>query len=191
MTEQEVIAIAAQHIPEHAPAAHKVAAVESLRQQLADTGSFILTDYRGLTVGEKQALTRQVVEAGAKYTVVKNRLFKLALGDRADEFAAALTGPTAILFFEGDPVTPTKALYSFMKEREKVVVKAGLIDGDYYAPEAIEALSKLPGREELLGQVVAAIGSPLSGLVYTLQGVFSSLVWTLKAVADERQTAAA
>ena len=165
--------------------------MERLRQDIAGAQSLVLTDYRGLTVAEKQDLTRRMREAGARYSVVKNSLFKLALGERGEQLAEQLIGPTAILYLGDDPITATKALYAFIQETNKVSVKGAIIEGETYDADQVEELSKLPGRDELLGQVVAAVGSPLTGLVFTLQGVLNNVVWTLKALAEHKQEAEA
>ena len=165
--------------------------MERLRQDIAGAQSLVLTDYRGLSVAEKQDLTRRMREAGARYSVVKNSLFKLALGERGEQLAEQLIGPTAILYLGDDPISPTKALYAFIQETDKVSVKGAIIEGETYDADQVEALSKLPGRDELLGQVVAAVGSPLTGLVFTLQGVLNNVVWTLKALAEHKQEAEA
>lgn len=165
--------------------------MERLRQDIAGAQSLVLTDYRGLSVAEKQDLTRRMREAGARYSVVKNSLFKLALGERGEQLAEQLIGPTAILYLGDDPISPTKALYAFIQETNKVSVKGAIIEGETYDADQVEELSKLPGRDELLGQVVAAVGSPLTGLVFTLQGVLNNVVWTLKALAEHKQEAEA
>jgi len=179
------------HIPDRPPAAHKLAQVAALRERLAQHKSFLLTDYRGLSVGEKQRLTRQLRETGAGYSVVKNRLLKLALGEDGETLAEQLDGPTAVVFLPDDPVAPTKTLFEFMQRAGKVTIKAGYIRGQLYSAEQVEALSKLPSRDELIAQVVAGIGAPLTGLVYTLQGVLNQFVWTLQALVEQREQAEA
>lgn len=146
----------------------------------------ILTDYRGLTVTEITDLRRRLQQVGAEYHVVKNTLFTIACGDRAEHLREHLAGPTAVAFALEDPVGPAKTLFDFIREKRKVEVKAGLIDGALYNAEQVRQLSQLPSRETLIGQVVGAIQSPLYGLVGTLQGVINNFVWTLQAIHDQK-----
>jgi large subunit ribosomal protein L10 len=149
----------------------------------------ILTDYRGLTVAEITDLRRRLRETNAEYHVVKNTLFKRAVQD-GEGLNPHLEGPTAIAFALTDPVAPTKVLLDFIREKRKVTLKAGWIDGRIYDEPQLTALSKLPPREVLIAQVVGGIQAPITGLVGTLQAIISDFVYTVQAIADKKQGAA-
>jgi large subunit ribosomal protein L10 len=163
----------------------KVEVVAEIGTLLEQSTGTILTDYRGLTVAEITELRRRLREQKAEYHVVKNTLFRRAIGDGAG-LDSYLQGPTAVAFALEDPVGPAKILLDFIREKRKAAVKGGYIDGRVFDLDQVTALSKLPPRPVLLSQVVGTIQSPISGLVYTLQGVISNFVYTLQAIADQK-----
>jgi large subunit ribosomal protein L10 len=167
------------------PTPEKAAVIEQVSVLLGRSSGAILTDYRGLTVAEITDLRRRLREHQAEYHVVKNTLFRRAVGD-PEPLAAYLEGPTAVAFALEDPVGPTKVLLDFIREKRKAALKAGYIGGRVFNESQLTELSKLPPRPILLGQVVGAIQSPISGLVFTLQGVINNFVYTLQAIADKK-----
>ena len=101
-----------------------------------------------------------------------------------------LLGPTGLVSTEEDATLPARLLAEFAKDAQgKPKMKAGLIDGRLFGEAELEVLAKLPGREALLGQVVTAIASPMSGIVFTLNALLAKFVRTLSAVADQRREA--
>ena len=169
------------------PREEKVQLVNNLRDDIQNASAMYLTDYRGLTVSEMAALRRSLRESGAEYKVVKNTLFKLALEGIADShIAEILEGPTAVAFVRDDPISPARTILDFMKDHETLSVKGGYMEGRFYDPAQVVALSKIPPQEILLAQLVGSVQAPVYGLVSTLQGVVSSLVYTLQAVADKK-----
>ena len=68
-------------------------------------------------------------------------------------------------------------------------IKGGVVGGRYFGAEQIDALAKVPPRDVLLSQMLGAFNSPISGLVYTLQGVISNFVYTLKAIEEKKAAA--
>lgn len=160
--------------------------VTALQELLDRSAGLVLTDYRGFTVAEKADLTRRLRGAGAEYHVVKNTLFRLAYGDRGEDPAPMLEGPTAIAFALEDPVAPSKVILDFIREKRKGLVKGGLVEGRVFDLDAVTRLSQLPPKDQLIGQVVGAIQGPLAGLVFTLQGVVGGLVRTLQAIHDQQ-----
>jgi large subunit ribosomal protein L10 len=92
----------------------------------------------------------------------------------------------------GDVVAPAKTILDFIRETRKpeVVVKGGYIDGKVLSLEQVQAISKLPSREELMGQLVGCLNGPATSLVGTFDGVISELIRTIQAVADQQAGAA-
>ncbi|OFX17301.1 MAG: 50S ribosomal protein L10 [Armatimonadetes bacterium RBG_16_58_9] len=152
--------------------------------------TLILTDYQGLNVKQISDLRRRLREGGSGFTVVKNTLLKLAAADtEAIPLTEGLVGPTAVVYADGDPVAAAKALLSFGKEVKAVHVKHAMVDGKMFDADQVEALAKIPSRQELYAMVVGGLRSPITGLVGTLQSMISGLVFTLKAVAEHKQAA--
>ncbi len=172
------------------PRSDKVETVGELTEVFGRSTGAILTDYRGMTVAEISALRGKLRPAGGEYHVVKNTLFRRALGDSlTPELESLLNGPTAIAFANEDVVTTTKALLDYFRDLRKadVKVKGGYMDGRVLSPDQVTALSKVPPRQVVLGQTVGTIQAPLSNFVFTLNGILSEFVRTLQAAADKRQ----
>jgi large subunit ribosomal protein L10 len=175
------------------PNAQKEQTVSELRGIIAQSKGAILTNYRGLTVAEVTTLRKKLRDANAEYHIVKNTLFKLALGGEiSPELEALLSGPTAIAFARQDVVLPTKALLDFLRDLKKpdIKVKGGYIDGKIFSVEQVTALSKLPPREQILAQLIGTLNGPTSQLVGTLDSILGEFVRTVQAIADRQGGAA-
>ena len=173
-----------------APRADKVETVDALNGVFARSSAAILTEYRGLTVAQISTLRGRLRPTGGEYHVVKNTLFRRAVGDRlTPELDKLLAGPTAVAFATEDAVGTTKALLDFLRELRNpdVVVKGGYVDGRIYTPDQVTALSRIPPREVVLAQAVGTIQGPLSNFVGTLNGLLSEFVRTLQAAVDKQQ----
>ena len=174
-------------IGDREPRPEKVEAVVRLREMLA-SGTLILTDYQGLDVKQISKLRRTLREGGSGFTVVKNTLLKLAAADSdAMPLTEGLMGPTAIVHTDDDPVAAAKALLSFGKEVKPVTVKHAMVGRRLLDADQVEALAKIPSQQELYAMVVGGLLSPITGLVGTLQSMTSGLVFTLKAVAEQKE----
>ena len=172
------------------PRPEKVDEVERLQKRLRAAAAVILTDFRGLTVGEITALRGKLREAGAEYRVVKNRL--LAIAGKAsgiDGLEAYLAGPTAAAFAATDPVAAAKAIQEFIRQTRKLVVKGSVVEGRVFNESQTKALAELPGRRELIARVVGGIASPLAGLQGVLSGLPRKLVYALDQIRQQRPAA--
>jgi large subunit ribosomal protein L10 len=171
------------------PNAQKELIVSELRDIVGRSSGAILTEYRGLTVAEVTDLRKRLRAADAEYHIVKNTLFKIAVGDEAGaQLDTLLAGPTAIVFSRSDIVAPTKAMLDFLREIKKpeIKLKGGWIDGKIYNVEQVTALSKLPPREQLVAQLIGSLNAPASNLVGTLNNIIGEFVRTVQAIADKR-----
>lgn len=171
------------------PNAQKEAVVSDLRAIVEWSKGAILTDYRGLTVAEVTNLRRKLREVDAEYHIVKNTLFKIAVGEAVTpELDKLLTGPTAIVFARNDVVAPTKAVLDFLVTLRKpeIKVKGGWIDGKIYDTTQVTALSKLPPREQIIAQLIGTLNGPMSEFVGTLDNIIGEFVRTVQAIHDKR-----
>jgi len=91
-----------------------------------------------------------------------------------------LSGQTALVLSDQDPISPISILGRFSEEFEVLEFKAGIIDGSFQDKDSLIKLSKLPGREALFGQVLGVMTAPSYLLVSTLQGNLQKLVYILK-----------
>jgi large subunit ribosomal protein L10 len=159
--------------------------VEELTERLRETQTLIVADYRGLTMPQLDGLRSELLKHGARFRVVKNTLTRRAAEEAgADAVLALLEGPSAIAFLEtdGDPVAVAKALGATARETRVLEVKGGLLDGRPITAADVENLAKLPPLEQLRGQVLGAVTSPL----YTIVGLFTAPLQNLVGLIDAR-----
>ena len=168
--------------------ADRQAAVEEIVEKFNDADGAVLTDYRGLTVKELQALRRSLGE-NADYAVVKNTLAKIAANTAGiSGFDDLLTGPTAIAFINGDVVEAAKGLRDFAKANPALIIKGGVLDGKILDAKEIATLASLESREVLLGKMAGAMLASLSQAVYLLNAPLAQaarLAGALQAKAEQ------
>lgn len=132
----------------------KVAVVEEVRERLHHSTATLLTEYRGLSVGDLRALRVELRKADAEYQVAKNTLIRIAARQAGLAVPAeVLTGPTAITFCAGDPAATAKILRAFSRQHPALVVKGGILDGEVLSAEEALRLADLASREELLARL--------------------------------------
>jgi len=175
----------------HIARPQKVQDVETLRRLLAGAAAAILTDFRGLNVGEIAQLRSRLREAGVDYKVVKNTLLQRAAQSLGVEgLAPFLQGPTAVAFSRTDPVAPAKILLEYIRQMRKLEVKGGLVEGRIMTADQLKSLADLPSRAQLLAAAVGSIQAPLAGLAGTLTGLQRNLVYALDQIRKQREQAA-
>ena len=171
------------------PNAQKELVISELREVVSQSKGAILTDYRGLTVADVTNLRKKLREVDAEYHIVKNTLFKIAVGEAAGaQLDTLLTGPTAIAFAKGDVVPTSKAVIDFLTALKKpdIKLKGGYIDGKMYDVAQVTELSKLPSREIIIGMLLGSLQAPASNLVGTLDSIIAEFVRTIDAIADKQ-----
>jgi large subunit ribosomal protein L10 len=164
----------------------KVRVIEEVAEKLRG-GSAVLVDYQGMDVAQSTQLRARSREAGVEFVVAKNTLTRRAAGEAGvEDLSEYLVGPTALAFSE-DPVASAKLMAEFADQVESFALKGGLLEGGRVLDEAeVVALSRLPGREQLLAQVVGGISSPLTGLVNVLNNTVQGLVVALNQIAEQK-----
>jgi large subunit ribosomal protein L10 len=167
--------------------------VGELTERLRQAETFIVADYRGLTMKEVDALRGRLLEHGARFTVVKNSLTRRAAeAAGADTVLALLEGPTAIAFLEtdGDPVAVAKALADTARTTKVLTVRGGAFEGRAMTAEEVEELAKLPPADVLRGQVLGAISAPLYAIVGLVAAPLQDLHGLLDARIDQLEESA-
>jgi large subunit ribosomal protein L10 len=150
--------------------------LESLREQLADSGTVFLTGYEKMTVQQDFELRKTVRGAGGKYKVIKNRIAeKAGEGSPAGDLLKDLKGMLALAYTSGDPVALAKALSDYGKTNPAFSFKAGLVEGRVVDLAGITALSSLPAKEVIYAKLLWLINSPAQRLVTAMNGVGRNL----------------
>ena len=132
--------------------------IETLKSKLAKAQSLVITDFRGLTVEADTKLRNEFRKEGCEYRVVKNKLLiKAIAGTKMEAIGKMLVGPTAIAYSFEDPAAPAKIAAKIAKGEEKFVIKGGYVDGKALDVRGVEALSQLPGKDELRATFLATL----------------------------------
>jgi len=169
----------------------KVSEVQAIAERIEKAQSMVLADFSGLTVDQMTQFRRDCRARSVECRVVKNRLAQIAADKTgATELKDLLKGPTAIVFGAESQVDPAKIVVEFAKDNEKMQVKGGWVDGQSLSVAQVEALSKIPSREELLAKMMGSINSPARGLASTVNGVAGGLARVIDAVAKQKAEAA-
>jgi large subunit ribosomal protein L10 len=120
--------------------------------------------------------------------VAKNTLLRLAVKDTEYEvLTESFSGTTAITLCYDEPVGSAKALTDFAKGHEALAIRSAALDGKLLSGEDVLALSKLPSKEQLLGQLCGVLQAVPTGLVSALSGVPRNLVYALNAVKEQKE----
>lgn len=158
------------------PQPAKTAAIEETKKVLSGYENFIFVDYRGLTVEQITKLRAGLREKNSQLKVFKNNFAKVAFDElKNDEVAQYLSGPTAIALVKEDANESAKVLFDFAKDAPALVVKGAWVENELYDAAKIEALSKLPGRKQLIAMIMSAINGPARKLAGTLQAYVEKL----------------
>ncbi len=174
------------------PRPEKVAVVEEVRGRLSSSSATILTEYRGLRVGELANLRRSVRGAGGDYRIYKNTLVRFAVRDLGlDGVEDLLTGPTALVFVDGDVVDVAKVLRDFSRANPALVLKGGVLGGTALSGDQARALADVPPRPVLLARLAGGLAAPMQQLAGLLQALPRNLAYGLKALIDQGGAASA
>ena len=160
-----------------------------VRSRLETASYLMLADCRGMKSEQLRELRSQLRGAKTRVTVAKNTIIRIAAKDLGwdDSLSAYLSGPTAMVWGNGDVVQVAKILKNFIKGNNKLpLIKGGRVEGKTITAKDVDALAEMPPREVLVGQLVCTIAAPLSGLVGVMQQKVASLLYALNAVAKKK-----
>jgi len=170
----------------------KAAIIASIKAK-ADEASFaVLTDFKGMSVEELTKLRVNLRNAGGEYHVVKNTLARIALTDgKHDAIKDKFHDNCGVALGFDDPVAVAKALSDFAKQSKLFSLRCGSLDGKEMTAEQVDALAKLPGREQLLGQLLGTMNAVPTNFVSLFANVLRGLLYALKAIEEQKSGAQA
>ena len=152
----------------------KKALVAELTEQLSNACAGVIVDYKGITVTEDTKLRKDLREAGVTYRVVKNSYLRFALNNVGIEgLDSVLEGTTAIAFSD-DELAAAKVLCKYAETNKNFTIKAGFSEGKALDVATIEALSKVPGKEDLLGMLAGSLSQMIAGFARVINAVAES-----------------
>lgn len=146
--------------------------VTNLAEKMKNAKLVLLTDYRGINVVDDTQLRRDLRNANATCTIIKNNITRRALKEAGLEgLDDKLVGPTAVIMSDEDYLEASKVIYKFSKDNEYYKIKGGVIEGKVMTAEEIITLAKLPSRETLLSMLAGALLSNISKVAVALNEV--------------------
>jgi large subunit ribosomal protein L10 len=160
---------------------------KEIAKRLADVDGVAVINPRGIDAIKNNLIRRRLRAKGVRMTVVKNTLAKRAVGDgKLKGFDALLDGPSAVIYGKASISQVARLLLDEKKTIEALELRGIFFDGEVYAGDkGVEQVSKLPTREEAIGQLVAAILGPGKKLAAALKGPGGTLGAMLKTIEDK------
>ncbi len=172
------------------PRPDKQQAVKEIAERFSSVGAALLTEYRGLSVGEMAEVRTALRQAEADYRVIKNTLARIALRDVGlEELVAMLEGPTAVAFCRGDAVEAAKALDDASRKFPVLVIKGGVLNGRIVSADQARELARLESREVQLAKIAMLANSPLQQTVNAFAALLRDLGSMLAQVLQEKEAA--
>lgn len=162
--------------------------VQKLKHELNGVDSIFLCNFKGLTVDKDTQIRKKMRESGAKYTVIKNTLLKIAFADSDfSKVSDSLVGNTAIVHNQEDLVGLAKMIRDFAKEHQAFEFKAGVVQGRVISVSDLDALATMPTKEQLVSKLMYMLNFPVQGLVTALSGMNRKLVVALDQIRQQKE----
>ena len=166
----------------------KVSVVEELSDKFAKASIAVVSDYRGLTVSEFEQLRIALKKCDSEVKVAKNTLLRKAT--QSTSFAPLsdhFKGTTAVALSYGDPVSPAKVIVEFAKGHEKLSIRIAVLDGKVLSLADLTALSTLPSKDVLLGQLLSVMQAVPTSFVRLLNAIPQKLVYAMQAIKEKKE----
>lgn len=165
----------------------KIEAVAQITELLEGAPVVYLTDYSGLTVEETNALRGEFRNADVQYRVLKNTLVRLAMEKLGgyEDLIPHLKGPTAVAF-TSEPSAPARVIKKYLDDSdgEKPALRAAFVEGALFNEDQLDALASLKSKDELIGDIIGLLLSPITNVVGALQAQGGNLVGAIKTIAE-------
>jgi large subunit ribosomal protein L10 len=166
----------------------KVAAVKGIGERFANAEGALLTEYRGLSVGDMANLRKALRDAGAEYKVFKNTLTRIAVKEKGlEELVDLLEGPVAIAFCHGDAAAAAKALDDAAKQFPSLTIKGGVLSGKVIDAQQATTLARLEPREVQLTKIATMMNSPAQQLANVIGALLRDLGSMLGQVVEQKR----
>ena len=169
----------------------KAVIIEAVKARAEKASFAVITDFKGMTVEELTNLRVSLRNAGGEYLVVKNTLARIALTDGThNAIKDNFHDNCGVAFGFDDPVAVAKALSDFAKQSKLFELRCASLDGKAMTAAQIDALAKLPGREQLLGQLLGTMNAVPTNFVSLFANVVRGLLYALKGIEEQKSNAA-
>ena len=169
---------------------YKIDKVNTLKDYFTNNKYYVFNNFSGLNVEKITQLRKQLKKLNSAFIVVKNNYIRKILNDKSDkDFKDTLFGPTAIAFAKDEINEILKILFAFSKD-SKLVVKGGWGEDRVFSAKDLEVLSKLPGKKQMIAQLMATMNAPAQNFVYACNDVITRFVRVVNAVKEAKSKSA-
>jgi large subunit ribosomal protein L10 len=175
------------------PTEKKGETIDSLADKMQRKQLAVIADYRGLTVAEITDLRKKLRDSGAELIVAKNTLVRIAAQRTGNEaITPLLEGPTAMAFAYDDIAKVAKTLHDYIRTSKKqIAVRGGLVGSQLMAADGLEAITRLPTREQAYATIMGGVQAPASRIVGTINAVMRNIAYILRARSEQEAGAEA
>jgi large subunit ribosomal protein L10 len=166
--------------------------INEIKEKIENAKSVTLVEFNGMDVLEVTDLRNDFREVNSEYKVYKNTMMRFAFEELGyDQFAEELKGSNALIFSNEEVVDGPKVAIKYIdkddENKEKLVIKSGIVDGDYQNPEEMTAIAKLPSTEALASMLVNVLQAPIRNLAMDLNQVNAKIVYALDAIREKKE----
>jgi large subunit ribosomal protein L10 len=153
-----------------------------IKEAFANVASVIVADYRGIRVPVVTTMREDFRKAGCHYRVLKNSLVKIAVkGSRMEPMSALMVGTTAVIWSEEAPQPPAQLALKWAKDEPKFVIRGGYYEGQVLDPAGVDALARMPGKNEIRASMLMTLLAAPQGFVAQLAAGAQSFAYLLDA----------
>ena len=189
------LALGGEKVSEKAIAAKQLV-VNEIKEKIEGSQSVTLVGFNGMDVKEITDLRNKFRERDAEYKVYKNTMMRFAFQELGyDDLIEDLKGSNALVFSNHDLVDGPKIAVDYRKEdeknEEKLVLKSGIVEGNYQTSEQMMAIATLPATEVLHSMLANVLQAPIRTLAGDLDNAISKLAIALNEVANKKENEAA
>jgi large subunit ribosomal protein L10 len=163
--------------------------VEELANLFSNSDTIIIADYKGTSVSDLSSLRKALNSSSSKFKIAKNTLAKLA-AEKAEKniLADQINGPLGYILTNEDPSQVTKTIFDYTEKNNiKFVIKKGLLDNELVDESTLVKLSKLPSKDILLSQLMGSMMSPLTSLVFVMNGTVQALATVIQRYVEKTE----
>lgn len=155
--------------------------LDEIQDQIKQTDSFVVMRYLGLSANKANAFRREVSKLGGSVGVMRKRvLVKAAQAAGIPLDVKELPGHIGLVYATKEPIELAKFVIKFGDDNDKVLeVVGGRIDGQLYNAADVDALSRLPGKDEMRAQFLGTLEAPMAQTLAVMEALLSSVVYCL------------
>ena len=166
----------------------KVTLVEDLKKDLESTAAVLALNFQGLKMNEITEVRTKIKDMGGDFRVIKNNLIKIAADQLGlKDLDETLKGPTALGWHKKDVVPLCKAVAEFVKKYEALKYKGGVAEGKRLDEAGMLAISRLPGRQEMLAQLAGGLSAGPRNVLWLMKALPTKMVGLLSALKEKKQ----